>query len=279
MSFFHRSHRSGTGRGSLRAGIVFSILVAACHGQNLDRIHAFDTGMREQEPLASSDFDRTFGPSTNRQPDEPELDLPAPIGGTVSVDSLAKPPSRAAVKILNKAIRYSEAGNSAKAIEILRNAPMDPAGAPYLHSRLGTEYLKTGQYALALPELQEAALLLPKEPAHHSNLAYAYQMLGQLDRAETEARVAVNLDHSNVKARFLLGSILMNRPTTLQEAVTNLKFAREDLPTARFLLSQVYLFLGQRDAAQREIQDFLSVATPGQLASARQWIAMHSTNK
>ena len=265
--------------------VLFAVLAEACYGQNLDRIHVFDTDVRGQAD-ASVNGAGMFGPRTsppsadnNIQFDDEQVPVPKPVDGTISVDSLAKPPSRAAIKIMKKAERYSGAGDSAKAIEVLRSAPMDPAGAPYLHSRLGTEYLKSGQYALALPELEAAAHMLPRESVHHANLAYACQMLGQMDRAEAEARVAVSLDHSNPKARFLLGSILLNRPTTLQEAMTNLRFARQEVPSARFLLSQAYLFLGQRDEAQREIQDFLSVATDSQKAAARQWIVLHSSNK
>jgi tetratricopeptide (TPR) repeat protein len=202
----------------------------------------------------------------------------APINGTISVGILAKPPSKNALKFLNKAQRLSEEGNSAKAIELLRSAPMDPAGAPYLHSRLGTEYLKSGQFLLAIPELEEAARLLPKEPAHHSNLAYAYQALGQMERAEKEARAAVDLDHSNAKAHFLLGSILLDRPSGLKEATVNLKLARREVPSARFLLAQVYFVSGQREAAKIEIDDFMSVATEAQRKVAQQWLFLHSVH-
>jgi len=199
-----------------------------------------------------------------------------PIAGTVSAGSLANPPSKKALKYLNKAQRLSESGDSAKAIEVLLSAPLDPAGAPYIHSRLGTEYLKTRQYALAVPELAEAARLLPKEPAHHSNLAYVYQMLGQNELAEKEARIGVELDHANAKAHFLLGLILLDRASGRKEAIENLKLARREVPSARFLLGQAYMLSGQSEAAQREIDDFLSVATDAQRAGAQQWVATHS---
>src|SRR5262249_52056585 len=129
-----------------------------------------------------------------------------------------------------------------------KNAPYDPAGAPYIHSRLGTEYLKTGQFKLAAPELEEAAKLSPREPAHHSNLAYAYQALGRMADAETEARKALELDHTNSRAHFLLGLVLIERPSGLKEATENLRLARNDLPSARFLLAQAYMLSGQKEA-------------------------------
>jgi Tfp pilus assembly protein PilF len=227
-------------------------------------------GSQARSPRTASAEDITFGG------DEPQQQGSTPITGTISVGNLAKPPSKTALKYLAKAQRYSEEGNSAKAIEVLRSAPLDPAGAPYIHSRLGTEYLKSGQFALAVPDLEEAARLLPKEPAHHSNLAYAYQALGQLEHAEKEARLAVELDHSNSKAHFLLGSILLDRPAGLQEATANLKLARREVPSARFLLAQVYLVSGQREAARIEMDDFLSLATEAQRKIAQQWIAAHA---
>jgi Flp pilus assembly protein TadD len=199
----------------------------------------------------------------------------AGVTGTISAQVLAKPPSRTALKYLQKAERYSQEGNSAKAIEILRSAPIDPAGAPYLHSRLGTEYLKSRQFDLAVPELEEAAQLLPREPIHHSNLAYVYKALGRMEQAEKEVRLALSLDDSNAKAHFLLGSILLERRSTLPEAVTNLRFARAEVPSARFLLAQVYLYTGHRDEAEREMQDYLSVATEAQRSAAVEWLAQH----
>jgi Tfp pilus assembly protein PilF len=274
VSFFTRS-------------FLITVLCVACHGQNnMDNLSVFDPdghvlgahpvemlrgsqGLPGRAPIAS---DETLAPQNT------EASGSAPITGTISVGNLAKPPSKTAVKYLNKAQRYSEAGDIAKAIEVLRSAPLDPAGAPYLHSRLGTEYLKSHQFQLAVPELEEAVRLLPKEPAHHSNLAYAYQALGQMERAEKEARLAVELDHSNSKAHFILGSILLDRPSGVKEATANLKLARREIPSARFLLAQVYLIAGQREAAKIELDDFLSVATEAQQKIAQQWIAIHSVH-
>jgi Tfp pilus assembly protein PilF len=112
---------------------------------------------------------------------------------------------------------------------------------------------------------------------HHSNLAYVYKALGQMELAEKEARLALTLDDSSAKAHFLLGSILLERRSTLPEAVTNLRFARSEVPSARFLLAQVYLYTGHRDEAEREMHDYLSVATEAQRAAAQEWVAQHSS--
>jgi len=194
---------------------------------------------------------------------------------TVSAATLASPPSKKALKYLIKAQRYAEAGNSPKAIEVLKSAPLDPAGAPYLHSRLGTEYLKGGQYDLALPELLEAARLAPKDSVHHSNLAYVYEATGRRDEAEAEARKALALDGGNSKAHFLLGATLSDRPARLPEAITHLKAAHRDVPSARFLLAQLYMITGQKGPAEKEIQSFLEVANDAQRATAQRWLDVH----
>ena len=211
-------------------------------------------------------------------------DIPVSVGpespksverpGTVSAFSLLNPPSKRAIKYLTKAQQYSEAGEPAKAIALLKSAPMDSAGAPYLHSRLGTEYLKTGQMALAEPELEEAARLAPKDSANHANLSFVYHALGRNREAEAEARRALELDGGNTRAHFMLGQVLAGNPATLNEALGHLKIARRDVPSARFLLAQVYLLTGQKTAADKEIQSFLGVASDAQRAAAENWLAM-----
>ena len=264
----------------LDRSIVFVLLASACYSQSagntqsMDTVHMFDTEIPDNSLAARAGGNSVTAFAPNRlvpnglvpmidasnhpiQQEEFTGSVPPGVTGTVSAQALAKPPSNNALKYLKKAERYSQAGNSAKAIEVLRSAPMDPAGAPYLHSRLGTEYLKAGQFALAAPELEEAARLLPREPVHHSNLAYVYKALGEYERAEKEARLALTLDDSSAKAHFLLGSILIEHTSGLEEAVTNLKLARAEVPSARFLLAQVYLYTGHSDAAQREMKDYL----------------------
>jgi tetratricopeptide (TPR) repeat protein len=280
MSFFDRSS-------------VFVMLAGACYGQAANQ--AMDSDIQAGPPadhgmlvpgghIAAGAFValRMMDASNHEvQPDNfggsVDTSVSAGVTGTISAQVLAKPPSKTALKYLEKAERYSHAGNSDKAIEVLRSAPMDPAGAPYLHSRLGTEYLKSRQFDLAVPHLEAAARLLPREPIHHSNLAYVYKALGQMEQAEKEARLALTLDDSSAKAHFLLGSILLERRSTLPEAVTNLRFARAEVPSARFLLAQVYLYTGHRDEAEREMQDYLSVATEPQRSAAQEWLAQHSS--
>jgi tetratricopeptide (TPR) repeat protein len=196
---------------------------------------------------------------------------------TVSAATLANPPSRKAMKYLEKAQRYSLAGNSAKAIEVLKSAPLDPAGASYIHSRLGTEYLKCGEYLLALPQLEEAARLAPRDSVHHSNLAYVYVALGRRKDAEQAARKAVELDGRNTKAHFLLAAALADDPKTVGEAITHLKIAHRDVPSARFLLAQLLMVTGSRAAADREIESFLDVATGTQREIAQRWLEVHRT--
>ncbi len=194
---------------------------------------------------------------------------------TVSAQTLASPPSKKVVKYLVKAQHYSEEGNSVKAIEVMKSAPLDAASAPYVHSRIGTEYLKAGDTERALPELEEAVRLAPKESVHHANLAYGYEALGRMKDAEAEARAALELDGTNTRAHFLLGAALADQPERIGEAITHLKVAHRDVPSARFLLAQLYVITGAQAAADREIASFLEVATDSQKASARRWLEVH----
>jgi tetratricopeptide (TPR) repeat protein len=219
---------------------------------------------------------RLRGDEVSVSVDQTEKSAEKPGTGTISAGTLMHPPSKKASKVLLKAQKYSEAGDSLKAIETLKSAPVEEDSASYIHSRLGTEYLKLHHYAQAVPELEEAVKLAPKEQAHHSNLSYAYRALGRLDRAEAEARAALDLDRGSARAHFMLGSVLLERNGGFQEAVENLKLARREVPSARFLLAQAYLFIGQKVAAQAEIHDFMEVATDAQREAAQSWLDAHS---
>src|SRR5260370_40701747 len=111
---------------------------------------------------SSQDDDSFWG--VDRAPARPVT----PLGtGTVSAHALQHPPSKKDDKILRKAQAYAESGDHGKAIEILRAAIEDSRASAYLHSRLGTEFLKCARPDLASPELEAAVRLIPGEPAHH----------------------------------------------------------------------------------------------------------------
>jgi tetratricopeptide (TPR) repeat protein len=132
-------------------------------------------------------------------------------GGSISVDRLRHPLSGKAAKLIRKALDLARSGDHLRAIGQLNEALREPTAAPYAHSILGMEYLKTRQVGAAKEELEQAVQLLPHDSVDHSNLGYALLLSGDRDRAEREVRLALELDHGNPATQHLLNYILEAR--------------------------------------------------------------------
>ena len=88
---------------------------------------------------------------------------------------------------------------------------------------IGVAYIRAGQAALAVPELEQAARLMPEDAVVRTNFAYSLLLTKRMDVAEIECRRALELDRNSSKARWVMGSILLSKGSHDQEAV-------EDLP-------------------------------------------------
>lgn len=108
-----------------------------------------------------------------RGPNEHSIRTTTISSGTpiVSVDDLRYPVTAKVRRLLEKAVRKSELGNHAEAIEDLDQALIKfPTSAPYVYNLLGRECISSGEYSKAEESLEEAVRLMPHESAHHSNL-------------------------------------------------------------------------------------------------------------
>jgi tetratricopeptide (TPR) repeat protein len=132
----------------------------------------------------------------------------APGGGaslTISVDGLRRPLSPKALHWLRTAQDCGLSGDHQRAIRLLQETlAKEPTAAPYVHSMLSIEYLRTGRLADALPELESAVRLLPHEAVNHSNYAYALYLTGDYARAKRELRRALELDPQTSTLRPLI---------------------------------------------------------------------------
>jgi Flp pilus assembly protein TadD len=135
---------------------------------------------------------------------------PAPAK-TVSVEQLQHPLSRKGAKLLDQARNFVAMGRHDKAIAQLLLALKERSAMPYAHSMLGAEYIKTNQIPAAIAELEQAITLLPRNVPNHSNLGYALLLSGEIDRAETETRQALELDRNNTRTQHVLSLILAAR--------------------------------------------------------------------
>ncbi len=114
--------------------------------------------------------------------------------GTASADLLRHPLSAQAREMIDKAQRTAQAGNHLSAIEQLTKAlAKHPESAAWIPPVLGVEYLKTDQHEAAIQALEQAVLLLPRDPINRSNLGLSLAFTGQYKRAEQELHEALKL--------------------------------------------------------------------------------------
>jgi Flp pilus assembly protein TadD len=132
--------------------------------------------------------------------------------GTVSADLLRHPLSAQAREMIDKAQRTAQAGDHFSAIDQLTKAlAKHPESAAWIQPVLGVEYLKTDQHAAAIKALEQAVLLLPRDPINRSNLGLSLAFTGQFDRAEQELHQALKLDAKNDTTRRLLEVVEADR--------------------------------------------------------------------
>ena len=148
-------------------------------------------------------------------------------------------------------------------------------------------------YDGALVEFKKAVELAPKEPGTHFRLGDAYWAISKWDSASTEFQEELKVDPRNCRANWELGSSILQRngsaedalgslnkaveycPTLMQarvdraraliklnrpaEALPDLEAAEKDNatePSIHFLLSSVYKSQGNGEASQRELKTY-----------------------
>jgi tetratricopeptide (TPR) repeat protein len=217
----------------------------------------------------------------NTAGDRIEIRLPArenrPASGTVSLRELQHPLTAKSKKIFETAQKASAKGQYLREVEILQTALNDAAAVPWARMNIGVAYLRAGEAALAVPELQEATRLMPDDAVARTNFAYSLLLTKRFDAAEVECRWALQLDRNNSKARWVMGSILLSKGSHVEEAVEDLRFASREIPKAKIILAQFYERSGQKDAAVRELREFLPQASSQDRATVERWLSNLAT--
>jgi Flp pilus assembly protein TadD len=185
---------------------LFSMLVLRC-------------AAAQQQPIAGTDMSRwlDYQEKLNQSREEMELRSRTESSGipgeaTISVARLRHTPPGKALKAFQHGLKLNAAGDAEGSAEAFRQAlVLDPAYAE-AHTDLGVEYINLGLLDDAVTEFRNATALDPATSVHHANLGLALIILGRFRDAEPEVRTAVTLDPTNMKAQYLLGFILANRP-------------------------------------------------------------------
>jgi tetratricopeptide (TPR) repeat protein len=189
---------------------------------------------------------------------------------TVSIQQLSHPLSGKGERLLAKVESYLRRGQRTKAQEQLAQALKEPSAAPYAHAILGTEYLRDGHALAAIPELENAAYVLPIAGIH-SNLGFALCMTGQGKRGKQELQEALRLDGDSPKARFLMGVVLLNERSRAREAQYDLRMAHSKVRSAHLALAVCYVRAGETHAAEQQLREYLGADYDTKILPVWQW--------
>ncbi|KAI8366060.1 Stub1 protein [Radiomyces spectabilis] len=94
------------------------------------------------------------------------------------------------------------------------------------HKLLGNKLFAEHRYEDAIKEYSTAIIKDSEERVYYTNRALCYSKLGQLDNVISDARKAISLDDSTVKAYYLLGQALTEKKQ-YTEALNKLNIAYE----------------------------------------------------
>ena len=161
------------------------------------------------------------------------------LPGTISVTELRHPPAHKALQAMASAQRFSESGQTEKAVEALERAIRISPEYADAYNNLAVQHMRMGLFGQAAGELARAIAIAGPKPQQLSNLAFAQCRLNQIPEAIASARAALHMDPSSPQAHLILGSILAGDPGARAEAIAHLERAAETLPSARALLERL----------------------------------------
>jgi len=174
-----------------------------------------------------------------------QVDARPPSGG-IAAARLLHPPAKKALQAFKAAEKFSESGRFAEAARELERAIEISPGFADAYSNLGAQYIRLGRFEDAISEIARAIEIGKPNAVDLSNLACAQYALRRFGDALPAARAAVQADPSNVKAHYILGSLLARDRRTLQEAIPHLALAAESSQSARITLQQAQAALASK---------------------------------
>lgn len=135
----------------------------------------------------------------------------------ISVDVLRHPIPEKARRMLRRALETFNSGDYEAAREqLLETLAKYPDSAAYVHSVLGVIYVKTSRFTDAVNSFEQAVSLLPHDAMTHYNFGLSLACAGDFDRAEQEARRALELDAKNASAQTLLSLLLGHKQSATE---------------------------------------------------------------
>jgi len=193
-------------------------------------------------------------------------------GGTISAARLAHVVPKDARKELEKANKAVEKKDNSEAVEHLKKALAADPDYTEAHNTLGTRYIVTGDYQLALEEFEKALKLDMRNPVVNSNIAAALLGLQRPAEAESAARRSIDLNGASSRAHYLLAVALIQQGKVTVEAEKSLRQAADELPAARLILGKLLIAGGRLDAAENELKSYLASGRQQERSTVEEWL-------
>jgi tetratricopeptide (TPR) repeat protein len=137
-------------------------------------------------------------------PDWPEPPRAEPPAGSVSLRELQHPISKKALRAAYEAQQFSDAHNSAKAIEKLKDAVRIDPSYRDAHCNLGVEYARANRMLEARAEFQKALDIGPPAAPIYADLALTFAVFGAMREAQDFAHKALELDPDDPAAQRIV---------------------------------------------------------------------------
>ena len=202
----------------------------------------------------------------------PQVRHAAPNHDTISVAVLQHKVPAKARRELELATRANNKKDKAGAIGHLQKAvSLDPEFME-AHNSLGIRYVETGRDDLALVEFRKALEMDPRHSAVQANVAAVLLRLRRPAEAETAARRSVELDGSNLRARFLLAMAILNQGRFTPEVEKDLRQATSEVGSAHLILGTVLIAEGREQEGAVELKAYLTTGLVNGRAEAEAWL-------
>lgn len=147
--------------------------------------------------------------------------------------------------------------------ELLKAYDINPKDLTVLQA-LSKSYLADQEFDKATDILAEALVLYPKSAGVHDQLSFALACAGRLQEALTYAQKSVELDPKLLSAQMNLGStyMLQGNHNKAKEAYRQAVSMAPSNADAHYCLGQSLVKGGEKEAAKKELQNYLELANP-----------------
>lgn len=156
--------------------------------------------------IMSSDVARIFNVIINLRPKSGSAEATTPGVLNAALANVPKP----AVELYEKALGSAQAGDSKKAVELLRAAISYYPDFTLALNEMGVQYLKLGQPDKAIEALHSSLRIKPDDFAAHLNYGIALLEKNDLAESEVQLRQALKMNDSSPTAHMYLGLALLN---------------------------------------------------------------------